>query len=123
MSDNNFGVFSKKYLDAGWQGIFPIPYGHKDPPAVGLTGHTGSYADDKQIKKWSIASPLNAALALRELQGGYELYGLDVDQYGEKKGWEQLQELEDKLGKLQQTWASSARGPESNLSGIRFFRV
>ena len=123
MSDNNFGVFSKKYLDAGWQGIFPIPYGHKDPPAVGLTGHTGSYADDKQIKKWSIASPLNAALALRELQGGYELYGLDVDQYGEKKGWEQLQELEDKLGKLPQTWASSARGPESNLSGIRFFRV
>ncbi|ACI12509.1 DNA primase [Mycobacterium phage Konstantine] len=55
----------------------------------------------------------------------YEIVGIDVDHYvkgdKDKRGGDQLEALEARLGKLPDTWISSAR--VDGKSGIRYYRV
>lgn len=103
------------YRDAGWMGTLPLPLGQKFPPPSGYTGYDGAWPSDDQSMKWA-RSKQNIALRLPN-----NVIGIDVDQYGDKKGAEQLAELETLLGQLPPTWSSTRRGQGD--SRIRFYRV
>lgn len=51
----------------------------------------------------------------------YGIIGVDIDQYDDKHGADDLRELEAELGKLPATWSSTARG--DGPSRIYFFKV
>jgi hypothetical protein len=51
----------------------------------------------------------------------YGVIGIDIDQYDDKHGADDLKELENDLGPLPSTWSSTARG--DGPSRIYFFRV
>jgi hypothetical protein len=54
---------------------------------------------------------------------GWELIGIDVDDYGDKHGAEQLAALEAELGPLPDTVMSSARWETAPMAGTRIFLV
>lgn len=131
-SENPFSNAAQLYRDAGWLGAIPIPYGEKYPPPRGYTGNKAPYPDDKQVAKWIDSGPFNIALRLSEVPGfipvghlpcGYELIGIDVDEYEHKNGAEQLRLLEEKLGHLPATVRSSSRWHISEKSCIYVFLV
>lgn len=124
------------YLHKGWWPL-PLPEGKKHSPEKGLTGGISPFPDPdtqlEMVESWRNTSPRgNVALRM-----GHNVIGLDVDDYpdgkedpetGEikiKEGYNQLKELEAKLGPLPPTWVSSARfgieGQEN--SGTRFYRI
>jgi P4 family phage/plasmid primase-like protien len=111
---------------AHWfKGVLPLPYKEKHPPPTGFTGHRADYPDTEQINEWREDGRHNIGVRLAGVDAKHELIGIDVDHYrkGErdKKGGEQLAELENQLGPLPPTWISSAR--TDGVSGIRYFRV
>ena len=130
--DNPFSKY-KLYREAGYLGTIPIPYGKKHPPPKRYTGIQANYPDDEQIAKWIAHDRANIALRLAEVEftpkdsiydaSVYELIGIDVDDYREKNGGEQLQVLESKLGRLPATVCSSSRWEVCPDSGIRMFLV
>lgn len=115
--------------------VFPLPVRKKNPPPPGYTGSGGKRADISQLRQWDDAGSYRSNgenhtigniglwLGHRFMLDGveYENIGIDVDQYNDKFGWDQLQVLEEELGKLPSTWISSAR--DDGVSGIRYFRV
>lgn len=127
--------FSKStlYRKAGFAGTIPIPYGQKHPPPKGYTGLQANYPNDDLIEKWKKHAKANIALRLAEVEytpknspykaSVYELIGIDVDQYKDKTGFDQLRKLESKLGDLPPTVSSSSRWDVSPDSGIRLFLV
>lgn len=132
MSDvTNPFSFANEYRKAGWLGTLPLPLGKKHPPPEGYTGGGRPYPDDVQIKRWQ-SGKHNLALRLAEVPGyvpagspprGYELLGLDVDDYKDKHGAAQLTELEELYGKLPPTLRSSSRWESGELSCIYLFYV
>lgn len=127
------------YWKAGWTDVFPI-IGKmadkdrlvKDPPPVdrvddqtkiSYTGHSAVTADANRHKAWfkeigvSRGGLANIALHMRGV------IGLDVDQYGSKKGVQVLEALELQLGPLPATWRNSARGSDPKSGGHLFFRI
>lgn len=116
----------KKYLEAGFRGPLPVPYKDKHPPPIDFTGQRAPYPGLDEFDQWCNRSGRwNICIRLAGVDKDYEIIGLDVDQYEkggrQKKGWDQLKALEDKLGPLPDTWISSAR--VDGKSGIRYFRV
>lgn len=121
------------YRKAGWMGTVPIPYGKKHPPPKGYTGIAAGYPDDEQIVKWCNYNKANIALRLAEVDfipdkspystSKYEVMGIDVDDYGDKKGAAQLRLLEEKLGPLPKTVCSSSRWEIHPNAGVRLFLV
>jgi P4 family phage/plasmid primase-like protien len=114
------------YRQSWWRGTVPLPYKAKHPPPTGFTGHAALYPDDAQINEWrDDGKRHNIGIRLAGVDKKYELIGIDVDHYqsGEKtkRGGDQLQALESTLGRLPETWISSAR--KDGQSGIRYFRV
>jgi putative DNA primase/helicase len=132
--DDEFNPYSvaKAYREAGWLGTIPIPYNEKHPPPKGFTGAAAEYPNDAKVQSWSTAKS-NIALRLAEVDfmpeassygaNKYELIGLDVDDYGEKTGYEQMQALEEEYGPLPKTVCSSSRWHLNPNSGIRLFLV
>jgi Bifunctional DNA primase/polymerase, N-terminal/AAA domain len=107
------------YRAAGWKRVFPLPVGEKDPPPEGVTGATGQ-APSVEILAQFRRSPWNSNLGIAMPQ---DLIGIDVDQYGDKRGAGHLANLEHQLGaQLPPTVRSSSRGAD-NPSGIRLYRV
>jgi len=111
---------------AHWfKGVLPLPYKEKHPPPIGFTGHRADYPTPEQINEWCDDGQRNIGVRLAGVDSGHELIGIDVDNYRkgdkDKKGGEQLAELENQLGPLPATWISSAR--TDGVSGIRYFRV
>lgn len=101
------------YLDAGW---LPIPVRGKSHPPKGSTGHNGSVTSEK-VSDWIQTYP-GANLATVAPPG---VIGLDVDNYGEKRGADQIRSLEAEIGMLPPTHFSTSR--ESDDSAIRWYRV
>lgn len=132
MPDNEVG-FLNPYRDtamlyraAGWRGTIPLPAGEKHPPPTGFTGHAAPYPTDDEITAWSDdGKKHNIGIRLAGVDKEHEIIGIDVDHYDsgdkEKRGGDQLRELEARLGVLPDTWVSSARS--DGVSGIRYFRV
>ena len=100
------------YQEAGWLGTIHLPLGQKFPPPTGYTGYTGRWPDEGDLSRWSG----NIGLRLPK-----NVIGIDVDQYGSKKGADQLAEIESRVGALPPTWSSTRRGWGD--SRIRFYRV
>ena len=115
----------QEYLDKGWTAPIPIPEGAKYPPPNKTTG------DIPQIKKSKIESlwldaPQNSNTALRMQidHPKYDIIGIDIDQYGNKRGRDHIRQMEKELGTLdlENVPCCSRRGVDS-LSGQRYFLV
>lgn len=104
------------YVDAGWTGTLPLPRGEKHSPPSGFTGRYDDPASHEAL--WE-GTRGEFNLALRCPVG---VIGIDVDTYGDKEGYAQLQKLMGQYGSLPDTYVSSSR-PNPKQSGIRWFRV
>lgn len=138
-----FAHAARRYRSQGWRGTLPLPPNAKEQPPTGFTGHGAPYPNDRQVDRWLNANPDgNICLRLGEVSpgrlrkrddlvpiyagnnvDGWELIGIDVDDYGEKHGAQQLAELEAELGPLPETVVSSARWETSPVSGTRILLV
>lgn len=105
------------YLDAGWQGVLPLPPGSKGPPPEGFTGYQGVWPTETLIIQWRKKHP-DANIGLRLPKG---VIGIDVDAYAGKPGAKTLEDLEVELGPLPPTWVITSR--DDGVSGIRLYRV
>lgn len=105
-----------RYLAAGWRGVLPLPARRKKYPPSGYTGRAGALPDETQVADWVRERPAGN-VALRLYRG---VAGVDVDQYDDKRGADELARLEAELGPLPPTWSSSARPWPS---GIRLYRI
>lgn len=112
------------YQERGWLGVIPLPAGQKHPPPVGWTGRNARHPEQDDIDAWLMKVKYkNANIGLHlgiTSDDAYELIGIDVDNYEDKAGGDQLARLEREYGKLPATWISSSRPLPS---GIRFYRV
>jgi P4 family phage/plasmid primase-like protien len=105
----------------------PLPAGQKKTPPVGYTGHAGKLALIDQQKKWESGSQYQNGNIAHWFGGQvwrdgkiYQEIGIDVDQYDDKHGGDQLKALENQLGcELPETWISGAR--TDGVSGTRWF--
>ncbi|WP_048895665.1 phage/plasmid primase, P4 family [Mycolicibacterium conceptionense] len=123
----NFSDNARRYLDAGYAPI-PLPKGQKHPPPTGFIGGNGKRADTDQLEAWAESSKYKSGnlacwfgepITVDGVQ--YQLVGIDVDHYGEKRGGDQLAALEKQLGQLSDRapWISSSR--TDGHSGIRWY--
>jgi hypothetical protein len=94
----------------------PIPLRKKVLLVERATGYDGVVTPEK-VHEWRLKFPY-ADIALRA--EGWP--GVDVDDHGGKRGWEQLAELEDRLGPLPSTYSCTSRGRFSN-SRIYLYRI
>lgn len=133
--------YAKRYRQRGWLGTLPLPPGQKDAPPEGYHGHGAPYPSNMEVQRWIKANPKgNICLRLADVKhdrlreglpavyagnnvDGWELIGIDVDDYGKKDGYKQLLALEEQLGKLPATVVSSARWETAPHSGTRLFLV
>lgn len=115
-----YAMAARRYREAGWSGVLPIPPDKKTPPPPGFTGAGGLDPTDEDIDNWCRLCP-DWNLALRM---PVDVVGIDVDSYSRKDGIGHLYEFMDEHGLevLPPTWVSSAR-PDPQRSGIRFYRV
>lgn len=149
ISGKPFRTTAMEYVRRGWI-PFPLPPGQKHPPATGATGKKhalpgsklgvpGSWRNGSGFDPRAVAARVQAYLenkgALEGTDAGadwgggenlglrmrYDVVGIDVDHYDNKRGGDDLRELEQRLGKLPRTWVSSAR--LDGKSGTRFFRL
>lgn len=118
-----------EYRKQGWLGTLPLPYGKKNSPPGkeedhdkrGWTGSNGRYPTKKEVENWINAGQRNICLRLAGVTQELEIIAIDVDNYGDKKGGETLQALEEKLGALPPTYVCSAKN--DGISGHRYFLV
>lgn len=130
LADEDSGPYQRawsRYVESGYA-PFPLKRDSKSPPPADYTGTRGKRADAAQLIEWAtcphyaggnIACWLGVTITIDGRQ--YQLVGIDVDQYGEKCGWDQLKVLESELEPLPDTWISGARN--DGHSGIRWFLV
>jgi hypothetical protein len=107
------------YLANGWTDILPLPPKQKFPPPQGFTGarfYDVSPTSDQLFAWASYAADWNICLRMPPT-----ILGIDVDAYGDKRGFESLEKLESYLGELPATWRVSSR--DDGKSGIRFYKV
>jgi putative DNA primase/helicase len=110
---------ARDYLDRGYYPL-PLPAGRKKSPPDDFTGGSRRVPSIAQVDAWIAARP-NGNIALRLPSS---VVGIDVDHYTkkgkQKRGLDQLAELEAELGALPPTVMSTSR---SDGSGIRLFRI
>lgn len=110
-----FQQAAQELLDCGYNPI-PLPLGEKFPPPEGFTGATGRCVHQHNLDEW-LGDLVAANVAIRLPHG---VIGIDIDHYGDKRGLDDIAEMENELGVLPQTWMSSAR---EGGAGIRLFVV
>ena len=112
-SRGHYALAAPYYLELGYK---PIPVKGKVLLVKGATGYGGVVTAEK-VHQWCSEYP-NADIALRA-EGWL---GVDIDDHGGKRGWEQLAELEDRFGPLPSTYSCTSRGRFSN-SRIYLYRI
>lgn len=119
MTADPYASAAHRYLEAGWSPI-PLPPGAKSPPPDGYTGTTGRPPTEAEVDAWTRDGPHNIALRLAA-----DVVGIDVDHRGDKRGADELADLEARLGPLPPTVSSTARGTDDGpgLSRILLYRV
>jgi Zierdtviridae DNA primase len=128
-----------EYRESGWDNPIWLPPKQKDPPPVGYTGRPDpknnkgmdvtrlileQWLNDPETERANLALHLGNTVIVRGHT--YETLAIDVDENDDdpkkpKRGGDQLKQLEEKLGKLPQTWMNSPR--ENGISGHRLFLV
>ena len=115
----------QEYLDKGWTAPLPIPEGAKYPPPNKTTGDIPKLKESKIESLW-LDAPQNSNTALRMQieHPKYDIIGIDIDQYGNKRGRDHIRQMEEELGTLdlENIPCCSRRGVDS-LSGQRYFLV
>ena len=113
------------YLEAGWPMLTAMPQGRKYPPLTGNTGRKVFHARQTAFNgyEWNEKGNLGLVLATEE-SAGFDLIALDVDQYEDKTGADNLEELEGELGtlNLDDIPRSTRRGIDSR-SAQYFFKA
>lgn len=140
-SKKPFGSAARLYREAGWYGVLPLPQGKKNPPPKGYTGAGKAYPTEKTIESWITSNAKgNISLRLAEVEreywpsdlpavyagnvvDGWELIGIDVDDYKGKEGGNQREALESMYGELPATALSSARWGSGGASCISIYLV
>lgn len=122
LSNSGRGPFRQAaaaYLEAGWDGVLPIPFGQRKPPPTGFTGREGRWPSWDEIEAWleGPQAEFNIALRLPE-----NVIALDVDTKDKKTGDETFADLEKKWGRLPRTWHNFNR-EDGRFSGHLLFRV
>jgi KaiC/GvpD/RAD55 family RecA-like ATPase len=106
------------YWRAGWRGILPLPANKKHDPPKGYTGAAGHDPYYPEVWEW-VTGPAGAGnIALRMPSN---VIGIDVDDYGDKRGGDTLTLAEAAHGVLPPTWRSTSR--DDGVSGIRLYRI
>lgn len=105
-----------EYVRRGWRGVLWLPEGAKGPPPRGYTGATGIFPSPADVFSWTEQHPAGN-VALRLDMG---VVGFDVDQYGKKRGADELAKLEEAHGPLPPTVVSTSRDLPS---GVRLYRT
>lgn len=116
----NYPTAHTAYTAAGWRGVLPLPPKSKMPPPKGFTGADGYWPSAADAYDWKQHQPPDCNIALRLPA---DVIGLDVDQYGDKRGRLNLADIELRfmLPPLPPTWCTSAR--DGTDSGIYLYRV
>jgi replicative DNA helicase len=98
----------------GWCPL-PLPAGAKWPPPEGRTGAGGADYSADEIAAWADHGNLGTRMPVGVI-------GIDVDQYGDKEGFDNLDRwrTDRGLGPLPATYISTSR---DHPSGIRFYGV
>ncbi|MET0915763.1 MAG: bifunctional DNA primase/polymerase, partial [Jiangellaceae bacterium] len=114
-STTTYGPFGRSawaYRNAGWPSPLPLGSrpGVKSPPPTGYTGWSGVVPSGADIQTWVDGPQHHLNIGLHIPTG---IYVLDVDQYGDKHGADNLEALAATLGPLPATWTSSARPGQS----------
>lgn len=121
-----YPAIAQHYLEAGWEGILPLPPMRKVPPPAGFTGRGAPMPTAEKIFEWIEKETPNANVGLRLPD---TIIGIDVDtgyvKAGVPKvGLESWQHLIDTCGPIESTWISTSRlEGDAAGSGIRFYRV
>lgn len=114
MRETPYADAAKAYVKRGW---LPLPVTGKHPPVKGATGREGTVTPAK-VKTWR-DSHADYNVGLR-LEGAV---AIDVDHgYGDKRGGEQIADLEKRYGALPPTFTSTARGKKTP-SRQHFYRL
>lgn len=121
-----YPAVAQHYLEAGWEGVIPLPPRSKVPPPAGYTGRGAPMPTPEKIFEWIEKQAPNANIGIRLPDG---VIGIDVDTGYEKNGQpktglESFQHLIDTHGPIEDTWMSTSRLTGEGIgSGIRFYRV
>lgn len=131
-SVNPFKDKAQEYKNKGWTNPVPLPPKAKEPPPTGFTGRAGKEVTQDVLDNWlekaehgaNLGLHLGFSVARSDGTGSECVIGIDVDDNEDnperpKTGGTQLKKIERVLGKLPDTWISSAR--DDGISGIRFF--
>lgn len=115
----NYALAVEQYSAAGWLGVLPLPPRAKMPPPRRFTGAGALWPSTADRADWALNTDPECNVALRLPE---TVVGLDIDQYGDKRGAEALAAFarDHGLSALPPTWRSSAR---DSPSGIYLFRV
>ncbi|QGU05122.1 bifunctional DNA primase/polymerase [Corynebacterium comes] len=90
----------EQYIFKGWVTPFPLPCGSKFPPRTGFTGDIETVSEEVTREAWDREmGDFNLGLRM-DITGDYDVISLDVDEYRDKKGMQNLVELMDELGEL-----------------------
>ncbi|MGQ0482904.1 MAG: bifunctional DNA primase/polymerase [Pseudonocardia sp.] len=107
------------YASLGWPGCLPLRPGKKTPPPVGWTGGRAPYPSESDLVELA-ARPKYRGTEQTALRLPRTVVGIDVDDYGDKRGGRTLFEAERRWGPLPDgPWSSAREAP----CGIRFFGV
>lgn len=118
-----YGPAAQKYLAKGWSTPFPLPVLKKAPPRTDATGNIPEVPVEKIFEFIEECPDHNLGLRMPITDDGYEVIGIDVDHYGEKRGGDTIAGCEMLYGDLPPTYRSSSRDISASPSGIYFYRV
>jgi hypothetical protein len=117
-----FGKGAPVYAPLEYTGMVPVRTKGKKAKTIAMKGVSGRKGMQTLPKHYT--GP-NALPEYKDHNIGwrlpYGIIGIDIDQYDDKHGADDLKELETGLGPLPDTWSSTARG--DGPSRIYFYRV
>lgn len=113
----NTTTLTSQYKAKGWAITTPLPTGKKYPPATGITGNVDHQKRLEAAETaWNNAEPgCNIGLIMATDNPEFDVIAIDVDHYGDKRGADNLAELEPQLGSLELSTVprSTRRGADS----------
>lgn len=122
----NTTTLTSHYKAKGWAITTPLHAGKKYPPATGITGNV-DYLKRLEAAEtaWNNAEPgCNIGLVMATDNPEFDVIAIDVDHYGDKRGADNLAELEPQLGSLElSTVPRSTRRGADSLSAQFPFKV
>ena len=98
------------YRAAGWVGVLPIPYRSKKMRKEGWTGHAGDWPSAADIEAWCETDRTDEGGGNIALRLPPDVIGVDVDNYGDKRGGADLVAVVERWGELPPTWKSTPSG-------------